>query len=330
MTILSFILPVYNVEQYVEECFDSIYNQIDTDCELILVDDGSKDSSSDICDKLKLRGSNIKVIHKQNGGLASARNAGLQISEGAYIAFVDSDDRIAPGSIKKFIDIVNKETIDLCFMKGIKFFSDGKEEDLGDQIDATQIIGKDKDEVLKYLASRPKYPGSACTKIYRRQFLEENGIEFPHDRRQSEDLGFVRDCIMAANHYHALDCPYYEYRQNRVGSITHGATLKAVDGIMQFVEETVINYRIESNDNVVSRNTAYSFAAYEYFVALLNYSLLRINEEKRVAYERLNKYKWVAKYSQSPTHKQIGYLIRLIGVKPTSYVIGKIYSKRKT
>ncbi len=329
MTVLSFILPVYNVEQYLKECFESIYNQMGAECEIILVDDGSKDKSGYICDKLKLRGENIKVIHKENGGLASARNAGLNASRGDYIAFVDSDDRISPDSIKQVLNLVKSNAIDICFMKGVKFFPDGKKEDLGDQIESEQLLGKDKNEVLKYLASRPKYPGSSCTKIYRRQFLRENGLEFPHDRRQSEDLGFVRDCIMEANQYCALDCQYYEYRQNRVGSITHGATLKAINGIMQFVEETVDKYSLESNGNVAFQNAAYSFAAYEYFVALLNYSLLKTNEEKRAAYIKMNQYKWISKYSQSPTHKQIGLMLQFLGVRLTGFLISKLYAIRR-
>ena len=94
--LLSIIVPVYNVEKYIERCIKSILNQSFTNFELILVDDGSPDNCGKICDEYKKKDSRIKVIHKKNGGLSDARNAGLNIATGKYIGFVDSDDIIHP------------------------------------------------------------------------------------------------------------------------------------------------------------------------------------------------------------------------------------------
>ena len=92
--LLSIIVPVYNVEKYIERCIKSILNQSFTNFELILVDDGSPDNCGKICDEYKKKDSRIKVIHKKNGGLSDARNAGIERAKGEYIAFVDSDDFI--------------------------------------------------------------------------------------------------------------------------------------------------------------------------------------------------------------------------------------------
>ncbi len=100
-------------------------------------------------------------------------------------------------------------------MQAIKFYPDGKTEPLGDGITRSGIRNKTKAQLVEYIASRPKFSGSSCTKIYLRDFLIKNNIYFPKDRRQSEDLGFVRDCIMLAERYAVLDSPYYEYRQGR-------------------------------------------------------------------------------------------------------------------
>ena len=94
MELISVIVPVYNVESYLEKCIESIQNQSYKSLEIILVNDGSTDSSGDICDKYAAHDKRIKVIHKKNGGLSSARNAGLEVANGDYIAFVDSDDYI--------------------------------------------------------------------------------------------------------------------------------------------------------------------------------------------------------------------------------------------
>ena len=99
---ISIIVPIYNVERYLMECIDSIRNQTLTDIEIILVDDGSPDNSGAICDDCALKDDRIKVIHKKNGGLSSARNAGLKVAIGEYIGFVDSDDWV-DGEMYEFL-----------------------------------------------------------------------------------------------------------------------------------------------------------------------------------------------------------------------------------
>ncbi len=94
--LISVIVPVYNVEKYMERCVDSILRQTYTNIEIILVDDGSTDASSRLCDEYAARDGRIKVVHKENGGLSDARDAGLAVAEGDYIGYVDSDDWIEP------------------------------------------------------------------------------------------------------------------------------------------------------------------------------------------------------------------------------------------
>lgn len=115
---ISFIVPVYNVEKYLQECVYSIieqkhYDKYKKNIEIILVDDGSTDNSGKICDCLCDQYTNIKVIHKKNGGLASARNAGLAIAKGDYIGFIDSDDRIDKNCIPQIIQWINNTKVDI-------------------------------------------------------------------------------------------------------------------------------------------------------------------------------------------------------------------------
>lgn len=99
--VISVIVPIYNVERYLEKCVNSILNQSYADLEIILVDDGSHDKCPDICDEYAKHDSRIKVIHRANGGLSDARNAGLDIAKGEYISFIDSDDYIDPLMFEK-------------------------------------------------------------------------------------------------------------------------------------------------------------------------------------------------------------------------------------
>ena len=94
MALISVVVPIYNVEAYLEKCINSIINQTFSDLEILLIDDGSTDSSSDICDRYGSMDTRIKVLHKKNGGLSSARNAGIDLSKGDYLCFIDSDDYI--------------------------------------------------------------------------------------------------------------------------------------------------------------------------------------------------------------------------------------------
>lgn len=112
---VSIILPIYNVEKYLEKCVNSVINQTYQNIEVILVDDGSKDSSGRICDKLVESDNRIKVIHKKNGGLASARNAGYEAATGEYIMYIDSDDVIKNGIAEKCVSAMEK-TIRCCYI----------------------------------------------------------------------------------------------------------------------------------------------------------------------------------------------------------------------
>ena len=100
---ISVIVPIYNTEKYLKRCFDSILSSTYENLEVILVDDGSPDNSGKICDEYAARDSRIRVIHKKNGGLSSARNAGLDIATGDYVTFVDSDDYIASDIYEKLV-----------------------------------------------------------------------------------------------------------------------------------------------------------------------------------------------------------------------------------
>lgn len=102
--ILSFIIPVYNVEAYLKKCINSILEQSGADCEVILVDDGSTDGSGLICDDFSEKNTNVRVLHQKNSGHSVARNAGLKMAVGEYVSFIDSDDYIGQGCVKEILN----------------------------------------------------------------------------------------------------------------------------------------------------------------------------------------------------------------------------------
>lgn len=321
--LLSFIIPVYNVESYLQECVDSILQQANSNCELILVNDGSTDSSGEICDKYLANNSNIKVIHQVNAGLSAARNAGLSIARGRYITFVDSDDKIFPDSISCIFEWIQTEGTDLCFLQMVKLYSDGSQENLNEGFLRNKLKGKTREEAVQHISSRPKYPGSACAKLYRKDFLIDKDLHFPYDRRYSEDLGFMRDCILCARDFDVLDVPYYQYRQSRQGSITSNITLKNFNDLLRFIDESVQQLTVEKKAVNTISELGMSFAAYEYCILMYLYNFLSENDKKE-AYACLRRYDWVMKYATSKKGKLAHVCTQIIGIKATTKLLKMI------
>lgn len=325
--IISFIIPVYKVEKYINECVDSILNQLTDACEVILVDDGSPDSSGAICDGYADRDSKVKVVHQKNGGLAAARNTGLDCARGEYIAFVDSDDYLDGQCVSKILNWITLGGADICFMRAMKVFPDGKQQLLDDEMNAAELK-ESKESALKYLSERSKYPGSPCTKIFKRSLIEKNNLRFPDDRRVSEDLGFVLQCILRAESYDALPIDYYYYRQAREGSITNRVTYKSFLGLKAFVKES-IDYLTE---NKVPKGDieryAMSFVAYEFSIMIWQYTHL-VKENQKEAVEFLKEYNWVLDYSVTKKTRLIKVLYKCLGITICANIL-EFYMKHRS
>ena len=318
--LLSFILPIYNVEAYLEECVESILQQMTDECEIILVDDGSKDTSGQICDRYAEKSDLVKVVHKENGGLSSARNAGLPVARGEYITFVDSDDKIFPGSVSEILAWIKSGGADLCFLKAVKLYPDGRQIDLGEDIDGACLKAQKKEDAIAHLTSRPKYPGSAWAKIFGRSFLLENDLHFPYDRRYSEDLGFIRDCMLCAQSFDALDVPYYQYRQQRQGSITFKKSTKNFFDLLMFIEESAQKLTVDKKAKNEICESVLRVVAYEYCILLYLYHNIP-KEDQTKALGVLRKYKWILRFAGGKKGSVSRLCCQLFGLKFTSFLM---------
>ena len=212
--LISVIVPVYNVAEYLPECVDSIINQTYKNLEIILVDDGSTDACPDICDDYAKRDSRIRVIHKKNGGLSDARNAGLDICTGEWIGFVDSDDYIAPSMYEKMYAVAIKNYADVvaCYSTRdakIKLDTDGI---------SNVLVFEQREKMIEYMFLG-KYGGlvvSVCVKLYKKQLFDS--IRFPVGRT-TEDGFIVVDLVNITSKMVVLTNTLYYYRV-RAGSIT--------------------------------------------------------------------------------------------------------------
>lgn len=318
--LLSLIIPIYNVEQYLTACINSILKQKIKDYEIILVDDGSKDNSGDICDKYANYYKNITVIHKANGGLSEARNAGIKIAQGNYLLFIDADDYIGENSLSQIVEDLKRQnkTIDIMFLEANKVFPDGKFIPLGDGYLIDKINGKNKIDVLQHLSRLNKFPGSACTKLVRREFIINNKLFFENNLL-SEDIDWTIRILINASTFAYSSVDYYYYRQNREGSITNTASLKNVKDLLY-----IINKWANKDLHLEYQKYINSFMAYEYMIVLYNYGGLSINEQLSVE-NNLLKNKWLLKCGNCKKVRIIKILTDVFGVKLVSMILNRSY-----
>ena len=178
---LSIIVPVYNIGQYLEECIESLIEQTYSDKEIILVDDGSTDNSGKICDAFAGNYSYIKVIHQENKGLPFARNAGLEIAEGEYIGFVDSDDVIKKDMYKKLISALEETDADMAVCN-FEVFNKSGIRAVSDRYNTDWIQYSDKNAKQFYSYALD----SSCNKIYKHEIIQRNNLLFMDKNTETE------------------------------------------------------------------------------------------------------------------------------------------------
>lgn len=324
---LSFILPIYKVEAYLPQCVDSILSQATDACEIILVDDGSPDGCGAICDRYAEEHAIVSVIHKANGGLSDARNAGFAQARGEYVLFVDSDDYLEEGAVEKILRWIDTTQADVAFLVSRKVYPDGTSEPMGEELVREKILDKSRLDVLRFLVTCPKFPASAWGKIYRRRFLVEQGMTFPNDRRLSEDLMYSLDLFLTADHFDYLDFPYYCYRQNREGSICNTVNARYYFDTFRFVTECAQRFAVDGKAKDEISALALSFAAYEY--AILLWQMLDMVGEDRVkALDMLKTYRWVLSYGRSAKTKLVRYAVTLLGLQGAAKLLGWYMTRR--
>lgn len=204
MPTISIIVPVYNTEKYLHRCIDSILAQTFTNFELLLIDDGSKDNSGKICDEYAAKDSRVRVFHKENGGVSSARNLGLDNVQGEWITFVDSDDWITKDAIEYF---QTSHDEDIIINPYIEFY-EGKSY-LKESCPVKISSKQQKNAFLKdYLHTG--ILTTVCSKIYKRSII--GGSRFNNDIIVGEDTLFFLNIILKTNNIRVLQEPYYFYR----------------------------------------------------------------------------------------------------------------------
>lgn len=214
--LISVIVPVYNIENYVDRCVESIVKQTYKNLEIILVDDGSSDRSACICDQWKERDTRIKVIHKRNGGLSDARNTGIKSATGNYYSFVDGDDMLDSQMIEKLYNALISANADvsMCRMEKIEQFKRyATREFLDNNISKIELDGVGAIRLLL----REKIDCSACLKLYKKEMF--SNLEFPYGKTNEDFVLMYKLFYKTQKIIYISDILYYYYfRENSITS----------------------------------------------------------------------------------------------------------------
>ena len=314
----SVIIPIYKVEPYLHKCVDSVLAQTYEDLEIILVDDGSPDSCGKICEEYAEADKRIKVIHKPNGGLSDARNAGLDVAEGEFVMFLDSDDWWDDKDALRKVDAGIKESeADITIIGMKKYFS--QEHRFGDVRTPKKC---DKVYTLSHAQAMQQYMRSnifvacACDKVVRRSLIEKDNQRFVK-HQLSEDIEWCCKLLLKNPRIDVLEEAFYVYRQQVATSITANVGVNNIKSILD-----VINRYAKRN----APEPLLHFIGNQYVLLITNFMRLNKADQKPLEAE-VKKFWWLLQYNWYPYTRLVSK-VKFLGYGITKNLL-RIYYKQK-
>jgi glycosyltransferase involved in cell wall biosynthesis len=280
----SIIVPVYNVEDYLPQCLESILCQSFSNFELILINDGSTDSSLEICQKYQQIFHQIKIINQENGGLSDARNKGVLAAKGDYIIFTDSDDYWQEKEVLRDLNHLIKESNpDVIIHEESRFYS---EKDVACKFNQRFIKNKNgrfEDEILN-LVYYDLYVASAWDKVIKRSILIDNQLFFPLGRK-SEDIDWCGRLMHYLETFSIYQKSFYVYRQARQGSITTAVSAKHIEDVYEMVKDGL---QAQESTSEISNKAIENYWACNYVVILKDFYVLPAEKQKEVWHDLIS------------------------------------------
>lgn len=320
MPYFSIIVPIYNVEKYLKKCIESILIQDFSDYEIILVDDGSTDESGKICDSYK-EIDNISVIHKENSGLAAARNTGIKNARGEWCVFVDSDDYIGDSNFLSKLYKYSSEQDMIIY--GCSQFIDGTEKVVRYKYKNIKKINKLSDtyEKLKYLNTTNNVSISAWTHAIRKGFIIKSDLMFDETIKVDEDIDWFFRIMLKNPRMAAINgSPYfYRIRQNSLSRMKKKGFWKYRFNAIKLSERYINN----SDCDLSLKKELLCYLSYQYMILLKDAA-----EDKRTndfeKYTQINDISYLLNYGRGIKNDLCKIAIKLFGVKKSSKIIAFI------
>ncbi len=321
---VSVIIPVYNVEKYLHQCVDSVLNQTYKKLEVILVDDGSKDSSGKICDEYAAKDSRVVVIHKKNGGLSSARNAGMEKATGTHLMFLDSDDFWDSEAVLSGVaESLRKTDADVvCF--GYREYHDGDNsygKEIGDE-SLSQCRGEGV-ALLESMLSNGVFTSSACTKVVKRSLIGKDMMFV--EGVTSEDIDWTARLLIKAKSFAVFPKAIYSYRQ-RSDSIVHTIKYENLEMLAENIEKCISYANAVQNKDFL--RIYYNYISYQYISFLKVAILCEDDARTKPLLQSMKQYRWLLDYHLNQKVKIVYLFNKLLGYSLMFKAL-KLYAKVK-
>ena len=315
----SIIIPCYKVEQYLSQCIKSVLAQTYKDFEIILVDDGSPDRSGEICDEYAKKDNRIKVIHKPNGGLSDARNAGLDVAQGEYVVFLDSDDWWDDNDALRKIDANIREAgADIVIIGMKKYFR--HDERYGDELIPIKCNRDNPsfsyEKVLQQYMRNNVFVACACDKVVRRSLIETDHQRFVQ-HQLSEDIEWCCKLLLKNPKIEVLEEAFYVYRQQVATSISANVGVRNITCIL----DVICRYAKQDAPEPLLH-----FIANQYVLLITNFMRLS-KEERKPLEDDVRKLWWLIQYDWYP-YTHLVSKIKFLGYSITKFLL-RIYYKQK-
>lgn len=300
MPTISVIVPVYNVEEYLDRCIESILAQTFTDFELILVDDGSSDSSGEICDKYSLQDSRVIVIHKQNSGVSEARNAGLARVHGEYVTFCDSDDYYDVSHLSDLYATAKHENADIVISNYTKV--DDRKNILkisNHTIDIIEVNENNRWEYLQQYVLSGRHGWEVWTRLIRSNIIKEHGISFfTGCKNYGEDCAFSFECSLFANKICSIADYGYRYYDRSCSMMNMSKSVVKIDEMNEVSAYLFTKY----NKVFPSKFHLNNFAIFHFLILFLEYAKIIGTKEYQNLPQylsNLSKYDWCIRQAKT-------------------------------
>ena len=305
----SVVIPVYNVESFLRECVDCVLAQSFTDTEIVLVDDGSTDSSPVICREYADRYPNVAVVTKTNGGLSSARNAGIQHASGDYVMFLDSDDYWSHGDVLSALAKIAVDAPDLiCF--GYREYVDKiGDNGIGIDFSAYRSQGESKNEVLRAMLCNGAYVSSACCKAVKLDVIKKNSLYF-REGITSEDIDWSARLLKCVGSIAVYPESFYCYRQRRE-SIVHNIRYEN----LEILSDNILRC-VELGEDIAPgefRELYFNYVSYQYITFLKVAPDCESDERTKPLVKKMKEYRWLLNYHLIEKVKFVYLFKKLIG-----------------
>lgn len=325
--VFSIVIPVYNTNDELRNCVESLITQSYANYEVILVDDGSKDGSGELCDVLARENEHVLCIHKENGGAADARNVGIKAAKGRFILFVDSDDMWDyTDALKEIAEIIENTNADLvCFGTAI-YGEDGSLEKERKPV-LPEKCGPNKEDVLRHLVYTNQYFSAAYVKVTARKLFEENDLYFRKGLKSGEDIEWSAKAMVCCKNIAVYPRAFYKRVRRAEGSITSDIGKKNVLDVL-FTIETGVEFARDHAENETMLDLYFEYWTYQYAMLFGLAQKMKGDADFDDTVVRLKKLKWLLKYDHVKKVKAVKLAVSVLGVSGTMKLMDKYYSMK--